>query len=132
MHYHKHHELVQRVEIDYKGDSPGLGYVDKLTGEFIECRLFGAVLCNSRLFFPYASINEKQESWLAGIESSLKCFSGVTATLVVDNIRCAVNRADWYDPDINQEFFSFVIIMTQQRWRPDPAGQKIKTLLKFI
>lgn len=107
IYYHKTHEPGQRCEIDYKGDTHGLGYVDKATGEFIACRLFGMVLCNSRMFFPYATPDEKQPSWLAGIRSGFEYFNGVTATLVVDNTRCAVNTADWFDPDVNPEFFNF-------------------------
>jgi len=107
VYYHKHHEPGVRVEIDYKGDTHGLGYVDKVTGEFIDCRLFGSVLCNSRLFFPYATLNEKQPAWLAGIRESFRYFGGVTQILVVDNTRCAVNEADWFDPDMNQEFYNF-------------------------
>ena len=107
VHYHKQHEPGLRTEIDYKGDTHGLGYIDKSTGEFIECRLFGAVLCNSRLFFPLATENEKQASWLAGVREGFGYFGGATQLLVVDNTRCAVDTADWFDPDMNQEFFNF-------------------------
>lgn len=107
VHYHKNHEPGLRTEIDYKGDTLGLGYIDKTSGEFIDCRLFGAVLCNSRLFFPLASENEQQASWLTGIREGFKYFGGATQLLVVDNTRCAVNRADWFDPDVNQEFYNF-------------------------
>lgn len=130
IHYHKHHDPGERVEVDYKGDSPGLGYIDKLTGEFIDCRLFGAVLCNSRLFFPYASVNEKQESWLGGIGAGFRYFGGVTRTLVVDNTRCAVNRADWYDPDLNQEFFNFCNYYDTAMVAARPRRPKDKNLIE--
>ncbi len=104
VYYHKTHEPGQRCEIDYKGDSPGLGYIDRATGEFIECRLFGMVLCNSRMFFPYATVDEKQGSWLSGIRGGFEYFGGVTATLVVDNAKTAVTRADWFDPDLRAQF----------------------------
>lgn len=109
IHYHKNHEPGMRTEIDYKGDgdTDGLGFVDLTTGEFVACRLFGQVLCSSRLFFPYATINEKRPSWLSGVAEGFKYFGGATQYLVVDNTRCAINSADWFDPDINQEFFNF-------------------------
>lgn len=106
VHYHKQHDPGLRCEIDFKGDD-GFGYTDKSTGEFITCRLFGIVLCNSRLFFPYATLDEKQQSWFAGIREGFSYFGGVTEVLVVDNSRCAVNEADWFDPDLNQEFYNF-------------------------
>lgn len=107
LHYHKHHEPGVRAEIDYKGDSPGLGYIDSASGEWISCRLFGMVLCNSRMFFPMATPDEKQGSWLSGVRGGFRYFSGVTETLVVDNTKTAVKEADWFDPDLNQEFFNF-------------------------
>ncbi|NJL23886.1 MAG: transposase [Calothrix sp. SM1_5_4] len=57
--------------------------------------------------FPYATTDEKQASWLAGVRGGFRYFGGVTHSLIVDNTRCAVNRADWFDPDLNQEFFNF-------------------------
>lgn len=107
VHYHKTHEPGQRAEIDFKGDSPGLGYIDRATGEYIECRLFGMVLAHSRMFFPYATVDEKQGSWLSGVRRGFEYFGGVTASLIVDNAKAAVTRADWFDPDLNQEFFNF-------------------------
>jgi len=130
IHYHKHHEPGLRTEVDYKGDAPGLGYIDRPTGEFIECRLFGAVLCHSQLFFPYASVNEKQESWLSGIGESFRYFGGVTQTLIVDNTRCAVNRADWYDPDVNQEFFNFCNHQGTSMIAARPRRPKDKNLIE--
>ncbi len=47
------------------------------------------------------------KSNLAGIREGLKYFGGVTQVLVVDKIGSAVNAADWFDPDINQEFYHF-------------------------
>lgn len=32
---------------------------------------------------------------------------GVTSTVVVDNQKAAVSRADWYDPDLNPSFVEF-------------------------
>lgn len=130
IHYHKHHEPGLRCEIDYKGDTHGLGYIDKSTGEFIACRLFGQVLCNSRLFFPYVTLDEKQPSWLAGIREGFKYFGGVTQLLVVDNTRCAVNRADWFDADINQEFYNFCSHYKATVIAARPRSPKDKNLIE--
>jgi hypothetical protein len=107
LHYHKHHEPGVRAEIDYKGLDAGLGYIDRVSGEWISCRLFGMVLCHSRMFFVMATPDEKQSSWMSGVRSGFRYFSGVTETLVVDNAKAAVKEADWFDPDLNPEFFNF-------------------------
>ena len=107
LHYHKHHEPGVRAEIDYKGDTSGLGYFDRVSGKWVDCRMFGMVLCHSRMFFPMATPDEKQGSWLSGVRGGFRYFSGVTETLVVDNAKAAVTAADWFDPDLNPEFCNF-------------------------
>jgi len=44
-----------------------------------------------------------------GVWKCLPFFGGVPKTLVIDNLRAAVTRADWYDPELNA------------KWRSSPA-----------
>lgn len=104
---HKIHPPGERCEIDYKGNDPGLGFIDRRTKEFIPCRLFGAVMCFSQLFFPRATLTERQGDLLRSIDEAFVYFGGVPLTSAVDNAKAAVNKAHRYDPDINQEFAYF-------------------------
>jgi transposase len=104
---HKIHPPGERCEIDYKGDAPGLGYIDRRTKEFVPCRLFGAVLCFSQLFFPRATLTERQHDLLDSIGEAYGYFGGVPLTSAVDNAKAAVSRAHRYDPDIHREFAHF-------------------------
>jgi len=104
---HKIHPPGERCEIDYKGDAPGLGYIDRRTKEFVPCRLFGAVLAFSQLFFPCATHTEKQSDLLASISRTYTYFGGVPMTSAVDNAKAAVSKAHRYDPDIHREFAHF-------------------------
>jgi len=104
---HKIHPPGERCEIDYKGDAPGLGYIDRRTREFVPCRLFGAVLAFSQLFFPCATHTEKQPDLFASISHAYAYFGGVPMTSAVDNAKAAVNKAHRYDPDIHREFAHF-------------------------
>jgi transposase len=104
---HKIHPPGERCEIDYKGDAPGLGYIDRRTKDFVPCRLFGAVLCFSQLFFPRATLSEKQPDLLESISAAYRYFGGVPLTSAVDNAKAAVSRAHRYDPDIHREFAHF-------------------------
>lgn len=104
---HKIHPPGERCEVDYKGDSPGLGYIDRRTREFIPCRLFGAVLPFSQLFFPRATLTEKQPDLLRSMAEAYSYFGGVPQTTAVDNAKALVNRAHRYDPDIHREFSHF-------------------------
>lgn len=104
---HKVHPPGERCEVDYKGDSPGLGYVDRRTREFVPCRLFGAVLPFSQIFFPRATLTEKQGDLLRSLAEAYSYFGGVSLTTAVDNAKALVSRAHRYDPDLNKEFAHF-------------------------
>lgn len=105
--FHKTHPPAERCEVDFKGDAAGLGFVERTTGEFIECRFFGSILCYSQRFYAQAFLAEKQGDWLLGIGSGFEYFGGVTKLLTVDNPRAMVREASWWDPDLNPEFFRF-------------------------
>lgn len=105
--FHKIHPPGERCEVDYKGDSPGLGYIDRASGAYVPCRLFGAVLCFSQLFFPRATLAEKQGDWLRSMAEAYSYFGGVALTTAFDNAKAAVTKAHRYDPDINKEFAYF-------------------------
>ena len=107
LEFHKNHPPGERCEADFKGDDHVLGYIDRATGEYVSCRLFGAVLCYSQMFCAVARPGEKQTDWLSGLQRSFEYFGGVTRLVCVDNAKAAVVRADWWDPDINPEFFRF-------------------------
>jgi transposase len=130
VYYHKTHDPGVRCEIDYKGDTPGLGFIDRATGEFMDCRLFGSVLCNSRLFFPFATSNEKQMSWMAGVTAGFQYFGGATELIVADNTRCAVKQSDWFDPDLNPEFYNFCLHHNTTLIAARPRRPKDKNLIE--
>jgi hypothetical protein len=103
---HKIHPPGERSEADYKGDAPGLGFVDK-DGKFVQCKLFGSVLAFSQLFFSRATETEKQIDFLPALAKSYEYFGGVSHTTAVDNAKPQVVRAHRYDPDLNPEFAHF-------------------------
>lgn len=105
--FHKIHPPGERGEVDYKGQDPELGYVDRASGDFIPCRLFGNVLCFSLLFYAEATRTERQVDMLAAMDRSFEYFGGVPETTAHDNTRAAVKRAHRFDPDYNPEFFRF-------------------------
>lgn len=97
----------ERLEVDYKGDAPQLGYIDRATGAFVECQLFGATLPFSQLFYAEATYTQKQPDFLRALGNAFSYIGGVTATTVVDNAKVAVSRAHRYDPDFHPEFSYF-------------------------
>lgn len=130
---HKDHPPGEKMEADFKGrDTPELGYFDRTTGEWIECQLFGGILCASQLFFGEARSGETKIEWFQGLDHCWRYFGGVPRLLVTDNPKAAVQKADWWDPDLNPEFFRlcehFQIAATPAR----PRKPKDKNLIEGV
>ncbi len=47
------------------------------------------------------------ETFIRTLENAFRHFGGVTATVVIDNLKAGVVRADWYDPDLNPKLEEF-------------------------
>jgi hypothetical protein len=47
------------------------------------------------------------ENFIRGLENALRHFGGVVNTLVIDNLRAAVQKADWFEPKFNPKVVSF-------------------------
>jgi transposase len=69
--------------------------------------VFRMVLSYSRKGYSEAIRREKTEPFIRCMENAFRHFGGVPKTVVIDNLRAAVSRADWYDPDLNPKIQSF-------------------------
>ena len=79
------------------------------------------VLSHSRKAYSEACYRQTAEDFLRVLENAFWDFRGVTRTVVVDNLKAAVLRPDWFDPDLNPKLQSFaqyygtVILPTKPR-----------------
>lgn len=71
--------------------------------------LFVATLGYSRRMHVRAFRNERQESWLEGLESTFRHFGGTTAEILLDNDRGLVTRHDVQTREVtfNAKFLAF-------------------------
>jgi len=69
--------------------------------------LFRIVLSYSRKAYSEVVWQQTTESFIRCLENAFRFFGGVPATLVIDNLRAAVTRADWYDPEVNVKLAEF-------------------------
>ena len=69
--------------------------------------LFRVVLSHSRRGYSEVVWRQTTESFIRCIENGFRYYGGVARTLVIDNLRAAVTRADWYDPEINPKWRKF-------------------------
>src|SRR2546426_9192721 len=69
--------------------------------------LFRIVLSHSRKGYSEAVWRQTTESFIRCLENAFRYFGGVPKTLVIDNLRAAVSRADWFDPELNPKVEEF-------------------------
>jgi transposase len=79
------------------------------------------VLSHSRKAYSEAVDRQTTENFIRCLENAFWHFGGVPRTLVPDNLRAAVKKADWFDPDLNPKIEAFcrhygtVILPTRPR-----------------
>jgi len=99
------HKPGEKLYIDFAGKK--LSYIDKRTGELIDCPVFVACLPYSDYGFAIAVHNQSVEEFIYALEKCLRFIGGVPQILVPDNLKSAVIKADRYEPDINSALDDF-------------------------
>jgi transposase len=103
--------LVHRIEVQ-----PGEeAQVDFGSGAPIQmengrCRrpwIFRVVLSFSRRGYSEAVWHQTTENFIRCLENAFRYFGGVPKTINLDNLKAAVSRADWYDPNLNPKLLAF-------------------------
>lgn len=99
------HNPGEKLFIDFAGKT--MPYVDRETGEIIECQMFVACLPYSDYCFAMAVHSQNTEDFIYALQCCLKDIGGVPQALVPDNLKAAVVKANKYEPTINQVFEDF-------------------------
>jgi transposase len=69
--------------------------------------VFRIVLSHSRKGYAEAVHRQTTDDFLRCLENAFAHFGGLPKTLVIDNLRAAVSRADWFDPELCPKVRSF-------------------------
>ena len=96
---------------------------------------FRVVLSHSRKGYGEVVWRQTTESFIRCLENAFRYFGGVPRTLVIDNLRAAVTRADWYDPELNAKVAEFcrhygTVILPTRPAMPRHKG-KIESGIKY-
>jgi transposase len=96
---------------------------------------FRVILSHSRKGYSEVVWRQTTECFIRCLENSFRYFGGVPKTTVIDNLRAAVTRADWYDPDINPKVEEFcrhygTVIMPTRPAMPRHKG-KVEAGVKY-
>lgn len=124
-------EPGQEVQIDFGTAA----YVISADGKKRRPWMFRIVLSCSRKAYSEVVWRQTTDNFIAAIENSFHDFGGVVKTLVIDNLKAAVKKADWYDPEIHPKLQSFAAhygaaFLPTKPYTPEHKG-KIESSVKY-
>jgi hypothetical protein len=105
------------AQVDFGTGAPVIGP----EGKRRRTHVFRIVLSHSRKAYSESVYRQTTEDFIGCIENAFHHFGGVPKTLVIDNLKAAVTKADWFDPELNPKIRSFcahygtVILPTKPR-----------------
>ncbi|WIW91049.1 IS21 family transposase (plasmid) [Sphingobium sp. V4] len=98
----QHHVAGDKLFVDYSGKR--LGITDPVTGEIRMAEIFVAVLGASNYTFAEVTWSQALPDWIGSHVRLFAHLKGVPRLLVPDNLKSGVNKASFYDPEINRSY----------------------------
>lgn len=130
----QHHEAGDKLFVDYSGKK--IGVVDGATGEIRWAEIFVGVLGASSLIYAEATWTQGLPDWIGAHVRMLRFLGGVPRLLVPDNLKSGVNRASFYDPEINRSYammaahYNIAVLPARPRKPKDKA--KVEAGVRFV
>lgn len=98
--------------------------------------VFRIVLSYSRKAYGEAVWRQTTEAFVQCLENAFRHFGGVPKRLVIDNLKAAVARGDWYDPEVHPKLQSFAqhygaVFLPTKPYTPRHKG-KVEAGVKYI
>ena len=93
----------EEAQVDFGLGAPIVDEQGKRTRTWV----LRVVLSHSRKGYSEAVLRQDTETFLRVLENAIRSFGGAPLTLNVDNLKAAVTKADWYDPEINPKLAEF-------------------------
>ena len=125
-------EPGQEAQIDYGTLYLPIGE----NGRLKKVHVLLVTLSHSRKSYVEAVLRQNTESFLRSLENAFRHFGGVPQRLCPDNLKAAVIKADWYEPQLNPKLRSFAehygtIIMPARPYRATDKG-KVESGVKYV
>lgn len=92
------------AQVDF-GAGPTL--IDSLTGLETKTWIFVMVLAWSRHMYAEIVLRQDVETWLGCHRRAFEWFNGVPKKIVIDNAKCAITKACYYDPVVQRSYGEF-------------------------
>lgn len=126
-------EPGQAAQVDF-GKGPDIQ--DVFTGAVTKTWIFVMTMCFSRHTYAEIVPNQRTATWLACHRRAFEFFGGVPLKIIIDNAKCAITRACYYDPEVQRSYgemaegYGFVISPCPPR-DPQKKG-RVESGVKYV
>jgi transposase len=127
------HLAGEKTFVDYAGMTVPVN--DKISRTQKDAQIFVAVLGASSYTYAEASWTQTLPDWIGSHVRAFAYFGGVSKVLVPDNLKSGVNKACFYEPDINLTYlemarhYGIVVIPARSAKPKDKAKAEAAVLL---
>ena len=91
------------AQVDFGTGAPVIGP----DGKRRKTHVLRVVLSHSRRGYSEVVFTQSTDDFIQCLENAFEHFGGVPRTLVIDNLKAGVLKADWFDPELNPKFEDF-------------------------
>jgi len=123
----------ESAQVDF-GAGPMM--TDVHSDETFKTWVFVMVLSWSRHLYVEVVVNQTVETWLGCHRRAFEFFNGVPGRIIIDNAKCAITRACYYDPEVQRSYgdmaeaYGFVISACPPR---DPKKKgRVESGVKYV
>jgi transposase len=128
------HRAGEKLFVDYAGQT--VPVYDLHTNQMREAQIFVAVLGASNYTYAEATWTQSLPDWIASHSRAFAFFGGVPKLVVPDNLKSAVSKACFYDPDINPTYLDLVnhygTVVIPARVRRPKDKAKVETGVQIV
>jgi len=122
----------EEAQVDFGVGAPIVGEDGRRRRSWV----FRIVLSYSRKAYSEAVFHQSTEVFIRCLENAFRHFGGVPQTLILDNLKAAVQHADWYDPELNPKIIEFarhygITILPTRPRTPEHKG-KVENSVKYV
>lgn len=128
-----HFEIGEAAQVDF-GKGPNL--FDERTKRIEKTWFFVMTLCWSRHQYAVLVTHQDIETWLLCHKRAFESFGGVVSKVIIDNAKCAITKACYYEPEIQRSYeefattYGFIISACPPR-EPQKKG-RVESGVKYI
>jgi len=122
----------EEAQVDFGRGAP----IRTAAGRLQKTWVFRIVLSYSRKGYSEVVLRQTTEVFIRALENAFRYFGGVPETVVIDNLRAAVKKPDWYEPELNPKVREFArhygtVILPTRPYTPEHKG-KVENAVGYV